>query len=257
MGFELIGMIHLLPLPGGPRESPGLTAVRDRALMDAEALISGGITTCIIENMGDAPFAERVEPHVVAMMTAIAGAIRDRFPLKLGINVLRNDARAAVAVAAACGADFVRVNVHTGSVWTDQGLLHGRAHETLRYRRELGAHAGDGHVRIAADVLVKHGTPAGCADIEQVGREAAERGGADVLIVTGSSTGEPADLDQLRALRAASETPVWVGSGVVPRTLPAIRGIADGAIVGTYLHRDGQIIHPLDPERVRQVVSSL
>jgi predicted TIM-barrel enzyme len=54
------------------------------------------------------------------------------------LNVLRNDARAALGAALACGATFVRVNVHTGATWTDQGLIEGDAYATLRYRQALG-----------------------------------------------------------------------------------------------------------------------
>ena len=57
-------------------------------------------------------------------------------PLPVGVNVLRNDAAAALAVARVVGARFIRVNVHTGAMWSDQGLLQGRAHETLRRRRK-------------------------------------------------------------------------------------------------------------------------
>ena len=114
----------------------------------------------------------------------------------IGINVLRNDVHSALA-ALACGADFVRVNVHVGATWTDQGLIQGDAHRSLRYRRELGLDAeqsGQPRVALAADVLVKHGVPAGGADAAEVARETARRGGADVLILTGRATGAPADL---------------------------------------------------------------
>ena len=72
----------------------------------------------------------------------------------VGVNVLRNDAMAGLAIAAATGARFVRVNVHTGVMLGDQGWLHGEAHETVRLRKRLGVEAA-----ILADVMVKHATP--------------------------------------------------------------------------------------------------
>jgi len=183
-GFQLSGVIHLCPLPGAPVPAMDFSEVARRALKDAQTLVDGGITSCVIENIGDAPFsAGSVDPHVIAMMTRIGAQIRDRFgsSLKIGVNVLRNDARGALAVAKACGAEFVRVNVHTGSAWTDQGLIQGAAHETLKYRRQINAE----HIHIAADVLVKHAVPAGRTNITDIARDTADRGQADILIVTG------------------------------------------------------------------------
>ena len=157
----------------------------------------------------------------------------------------------ALAAAAACGAGFVRVNVHVGAAWTDQGLVEGRAHETLRYRRELGAE----HIQLAADVLVKHATPAGQSDIQEIARETAWRGGADVLIVTGSRTGGVTDLRQVDQVRMAVDNrPIWVGSGVTPGNIGAVRNVADGAIVGTWLHADADLRAPLDIERIKRLV---
>lgn len=253
--FALVGVLHLLPLPGGPRPSPGFGAVRERALADAAALAEGGAHAAIIENFGDAPFpAGPVEPHVVAFAATLAAEIAARHPrLLLGINLLRNDARSAVGVAAATGAAFVRVNVHVGAMVTDQGLLQGDAHHTLRYRRELGVPVG-----IVADVLVKHAVPLGPADIGAVAADTYRRGGAEVLIVTGEGTGRPADPARAEAVRrAVPEAPLWVGSGVDLDSLPTWRKLARGAIVGTALHRDGRVSEPLDVERVRAFASRI
>jgi membrane complex biogenesis BtpA family protein len=186
-------------------------------------------------------------------MAAIAERIRAEVEggLALGVNVLRNDARASLAVALACGAKLVRVNVHVGAAWTDQGLVTGRAHDTLRYRRELGLEPG---VQIAADVLVKHAVPAGTRDVATAATETAMRGGADILVITGAPTGAPADLEDVRRAReAVPGVPVWVGSGVTADSLPSVIAAADGAIIGTALHRDGDLRAPLDLDRVRRV----
>lgn len=260
--MQLIGVIHLLPLPAGPGRSPGLGAVVDRARADAVALMEGGIRSAIVENLGDAPFwAGASDPHVVSMMTAVSMAVRAEVGpgLELGINVLRNDVRSALAIAAATGARFVRVNVHLGSAWTDQGLIEGQGGATLRYRRELGLEPSAGSegadangVLIAADVHVKHASPAGNQPIAEAAAELAHRGQADVLIVSGRHTGGLTDVDDVRRVRAAVPgRPIWVGSGVEPSGARAFAGLIDGAIVGTWLHRDGRLDQPLDVDRVR------
>src|ERR1700730_10368030 len=108
----LIGMLHLRPLPGSPRFAGNLDLVRAALLQDAEALHAGGVHAFMLENFGDVPFYPADVPaHVVAVMTALACEVRAKFPIPLGVNVLRNDARAALAVALAAGAEFIRVNV--------------------------------------------------------------------------------------------------------------------------------------------------
>lgn len=255
-GFALIGVCHLLPLPAGPVASPGFAAVIERALFDARVLADADFDGLILENFGDAPFpAGPVDPHVVALVAILAARIRERHPaLRIGINLLRNDARSAIGVAAAADADFVRVNVHAGAMLTDQGILQGDAHRTLRYRRELGADAGDRPVAIIADVLVKHAVPLGPVDIGALAADTAKRGGAEVLIITGEGTGKAADPARVHAVRAAvPDVPVWLGSGVTAETLPMWREIAQGAIVGTAVHEDGDVRKPLSAERAARL----
>jgi hypothetical protein len=248
----VVGMVHLLPLPGSPRART-LDEVLRRAVADARALARGGVDGLLVENYGDAPFVpETVEPHVVACMTAAARAVREATGLPLGVNVLRNDARGALAVALACGAEFIRVNVHTGAAYTDQGLIQGRAHETLRLRRALGSRAA-----VFADVLVKHARPAGPGDAAAAARDAARRGLADVLLVTGPETGAAPDPARLREVRrAVPDHPVWVASGVSAETAAAW-GEADGVIVGSAFKRGGRAENPVDPARVAPLVRLL
>src|SRR4030095_3271044 len=119
-------------------------------------LIDVGVDALLIENFGDAPFTPgRVEPATIAAMSVVATEVRRAFPRTLlGLNVLKNDARAALAVAAAVGAEFIRVNVHAGAFLADQGIVQSDAYGTLRDRRLLGV-----DVAILADVGGKHGVP--------------------------------------------------------------------------------------------------
>src|SRR5262245_19681628 len=129
---RIIGMLHVPPLPGSPRNELKLSAIVDWVLKDAEELWSGSVDALLLEYFVDAPFyPRRVPPHTVAFMTAIGREVRRSFDLPIGINLLRNDAKSAIAVAAAVSAEFIRVNIHTGTRITDQGLIEGKAHETL------------------------------------------------------------------------------------------------------------------------------
>src|SRR5215510_11771107 len=153
----VVGMLHVPALPGSPLSEIRLDDIRVRILQDANALVSGGIHGLMLENFGDVPFyPDRVPAHVVAQLTTLAAEVRRAYPsLPLGINVLRNDGRSALAIAHAIGATFIRVNVLCAARVTDQGIIQGIAHELLRDRAILGAT----NVKIFADVDVKHSAP--------------------------------------------------------------------------------------------------
>src|SRR5256885_1865183 len=78
----VIGMLHLLPLPGAPAYAGNIDAIRSTLLRDAEALATGGVHGLMMENFGDTPFyPARVPVHVVAQMTAMACEVKQRFSL--------------------------------------------------------------------------------------------------------------------------------------------------------------------------------
>jgi membrane complex biogenesis BtpA family protein len=242
-----IGVVHLSPLPGSPRWQGNLDAVLERAAADARAYARGGADAVIVENFGDAPFTKgSVPPETVAAMAAAGQVVRDAANLPLGFNVLRNDARAALALCAACGGSFIRVNVHTGAMVTDQGIIEGAAFDTVRLRRTLCP-----HVQIFADVHVKHAVPLAAGSIEIAARDTVERGGADALILSGSGTGVATSLRDLEQVRAACpRARLLVGSGITAETVLNYLRLADGVIVGSSLKRQGRVHQPVDPKRV-------
>jgi membrane complex biogenesis BtpA family protein len=252
--MRLIGMVHVAPLPGSPRWNGSMDHVVTAAVADARVLVEGGLDAVLIENYGDAPFtAGRVEPATVAALAVVAAAIRRALPqATLGINVLKNDARAALAIACAVGARFIRVNVHAGAVVADQGLVQSDAYATLRDRRLLGA-----EVKIFADVGGKHAVPLAPVDLEQHARDLVHRGLADGLVVSGPATGATTSLADVKRVRGAvPHVPLLVGSGATPDTAAELLSIADGLIVGTALKHGGDVDAPVDPERVRRLVAA-
>ena len=224
--------------------------VLDRAQEEAGKLDQGGADGIIVENFGDAPFRlGRVQPETVVAMTLALQRVKQTTGLPLGINMLRNDAQSALAVAAVTGAAFIRVNVHYGVMAADEGLVEGEAFETLGHRRALGV-----DVKIFADVLVKHAVPLGPTDLGLMARETTCRGLADGLIISGPVTGQPAAATDVAAARnAVPEGFILVGSGVNQSNATQLLTAADGAIVGTSLKREGLISNLIDAERVKRM----
>ncbi|MGB3787771.1 MAG: BtpA/SgcQ family protein [Phormidesmis sp.] len=249
-----IGVVHLLPLPTSPRWQGDLHSVIARAEQEATALASGGVHGLIVENFFDAPFAKsQVDPVVVSAMTLVVQRLSQLVPLPIGLNVLRNDACSALAIAACTEAKFIRVNVLSGVMATDQGLIEGDAHRLMRYRRELGA-----DVKILADVLVKHAQPLGRPSVTTAVLDTIHRGLADGVIVSGTATGHAPTLEDLmRAQDAAGAAPVFIGSGATIDNIAHLIPAADGVIVSSSLKRKGQIEQPVDPIRTRQFVTAM
>jgi hypothetical protein len=250
----LIGVVHLQPLPGAPRWRGDIESLIAFAVNDARAYERGGAHALFVENFGDVPFTKGpVAPETIAAMAAGGRAIRQAVKLPIGFNVLRNDARAALALCAVCGGAFVRINVHTGAMLTDQGLIEGNAYDTLRYRERVCPSA-----QIFADVHVKHAVPLGNWTIEDAARDTVERGLANALIVSGAGTGlatELADVERVR--RTCPATKILLGSGVRLENVGDYLPVADGFIVGSSLKAGGKLYNPVDPKRVAALVRAL
>ncbi len=246
----LIGMIHLPPLAGSVRYRPGSQeTIVDAALRDLLALESGGADGAIVENFGDRPYAAAQAPReTVAMMAVVVDRLVQQARIPVGINVLRNDGLASIAIAAATGATFVRVNVFCGVAFADQGLIEGQARALHRLRRDVGT-----DTRILADVHVKHAAhPTG---LEEAAIDT-ERNDPDALIVSGMATGRRTPPEELQAVKTVASLPVFVGSGVRIDNVSTYRD-ADGFIVGTLLKRDGVLGAPVDTERVQALADAI
>jgi len=240
----LVGVIHLPALPGSPAHFLSFDEILKRSLADATALRRAGFDAAFIENFGDAPFPVEQTPSAgIAAMAIVADHVQ-RSGLAVGINVLRNDAQSALGIAAVVDATFIRVNVHSGVYAADQGIITGKADQTLRYRKLLGA-----RIAILADVHVKHGRPISHPDLREAARDTAYRGLADGLIVTGSATGIPVQLDDLRVVReAVPDRRLFVGSGATADTIRELLAHASGVIVGTGIKKNRDPSEPIDPD---------
>lgn len=250
---RLVGMVHLLPLPGSPRFGGSIDEVLTTAAEDARVLVDAGFPALMVENFGDVPFyPDRVPPETVAAMTLAVDRIAD-LGAPVGVNVLRNDALAALGVAAATGARFIRVNVLVGTMYTDQGPIVGRAAEVQRQKRVLAP-----DVEIWADVIVKHAAAPHGMDARQMGTDTAERGLADALIVSGTGTGEEVDLDVARAVKDAAPEGMRVvaGSGLTVTNIDRLLGAVDTVIVGSSIKAGGNPNNRPDPLRSKAFVET-
>jgi uncharacterized protein len=253
----IIGVIHLKPLPGAPRyDGRPVREVYAAAAVDARTLAQGGVDGIIVENAGDLPFArpESIGAETVAGLTAACLEVRSTVDTPIGITCVANGVIPALAIAKAVGARWVRANQWVNAYVANEGLMNGPAPEAMRYRSAIRAQ----EVAVFADVHVKFGAHAITAD-RSITEQAtdAEWFDADVLIATGTRTGSPTRPREVEEVRAGTNLPVIVGSGLAPEQVPALFAVADGAIIGQWLKEDGRWWNAVDPHRVEALMEAV
>ena len=246
----LIGVLHLLPLPGAPLYDGNIQKVYDQALTELDVFKRNGIDSVIIENFRDMPYYPgRVPPETVASLAAVSREVVRAAGMPVGVNVLRSDGEASIAIAVATGAQYVRVNVHMGAVAADQGIVQGSSHLSMRLRAALKS-----RTLVFADVGVKHAAPLAGRGLDIETRDLAERGLADAVIVTGDRTGIETNLDDIDAVRRATSLPLLIGSGATPDNIESVLPKVNGLIVGSYFKKDGAGHNFVEPARVERLV---
>jgi hypothetical protein len=250
-GFKkpIIGMIHVDPLPGTPNYGGSMQQIIDKAINEAEIYQSAGIDAIAIENMHDVPYLNGdVGAEIVSAMSVIGYEVKRTTNLPCGVQILAGANRQALAVALAANLDFIRAEGFAFAHIADEGLIQACAGELLRYRKYIGA----AHIAIFTDIKKKHSSHAITADVDIVETaKAAEFFLSDGVIITGASTGNPANLDDIERTKESVEIPVLVGSGVTLENAESYLKTADALIVGSYFKTDGMWQNPVDYERVK------
>lgn len=254
---KLIGMVHLGASPGTPFARSSPDEIVRQAVSEAGLLAQAGFDGIILENMHDAPYVhgEKLGPEVVAVMVRTLAGVRAAVDIPVGVQILSGGNRAALACAHTCGGSFIRCENFVFSHVADEGLLaEAEAGGLLRYRRAIGA----GGIPVYCDIKKKHASHAVTADLG-LGEvaEAAAFFGADGLIVTGTATGKPASVADVRAVREACGLPVLVGSGVTPDSAGPLLEHADALIVGSWIKRGGTWKNPVEPDRAAEMVRAV
>jgi membrane complex biogenesis BtpA family protein len=224
-------MISLPPLLGYP-EFPGMQAAIEGARADLDTLQLGGVDGVCLENDYDRPHRLTVGPDIIASFTRIAREVASCANVPVGLQILLNDWRASLAIAAAIDAAFVRLDFFVDKVRIQAGVIEPEPEAVIAYRKSLHAE----HIALFTDIQVKYSELMEAGKTLTASARQAIASGADAIVVTGKITGESPALEDLKQVReAAGDFPVLVGSGTTPQNVSALLRYADGAIVGTAL----------------------
>lgn len=244
----IIGMVHVLPLPGTPDYQKNDELILNRALEEASVYKAAGIDGLIIENMHDLPYLKRnVGPEITSFMTLIAHEIKKRTRMPCGIQILAGANQASLAVAKAAKLDFIRAEGFVFGHVADEGFMEADAGALLRYRKQIEAN----NIPIFTDIKKKHSAHSITADVDLFETaKAAAFFKSDALIITGKTTGAAANVDAIKKLKFTSTLPLLVGSGITLENIAQYFPVCDGLIVGSWFKEDGLWSNRLDEQRV-------
>ncbi len=249
----IIGMVHFPPLPGSPLydDSNGMDYILERIRADLRALQDGGIDGVMFCNENDRPYTFKADFSTVAAMSRVIGELIDEIRVPFGVDVLW-DPFAAIAIAKATGASFIR-EVITGVYASDMGLWNTSVGELYRYRKLIDA----SDVRVFFNISAEFASRLDKRSLKEIAKSVVFSSLADVVLVSGPMTGEAPDVSHIEEVKTAVDVPVFANTGVKKENVQTVLKVADGAIVGTSLKKDGITWNPVDVERVRSFMETV
>lgn len=245
-------MIQPQPLPGSYRHSgEELEKILDKAIRETYDIVNVGFDGIILQNMNDMPIKQIASPETIAYMTVIGYELRKRYP-DLTIGILINwDGIAALSIADAIGADFVRVeHLFTGVEVTSAGLLQAQCCEIAGLRKKIGS-----KIPVFADVYEMHGVPLGAKPIEEAAWESVNEAFADGLFIAGKSVEQSKTMAE-RVRTRVKDVPVFLGGGATGDNIFELMKYFDGVSIATWI-KNGDMKNPIDYDRAAKFISEV
>ncbi len=250
----VIGMCHLLALPGDPDfdSVAGMRAVVADARANLRALQAGGVDGVMFSNEFSLPYLTKVECVTVAAMARIIAELFDDISVPFGVNVLW-DPYASLDLAVATGAQFVR-EIFTGVYASDFGLWDTNCGAIVRHQHAIGGE----DIRLFFNILPEAAAYLANRDIVSVARSTVFNTGPDALCISGLTAGEETSTATLRQVKdALPAMPLVANTGVHHANVKEQLKIADAAIIGTAFKRGGVFENPVDGDRVRALMDKV
>lgn len=225
---EIIAALHLPEFALNRHRS--VAWYEDYALANAGVFAEAGVPWIKLQDQTRTSGPASTE--TLALMASLGRLIRAEYPdLGLGIIIEAHDPEAALSVAHATGASFVRLKVFVGGAMTADGPRHGLGSAAVAHRQAIGGT----DVTILADVHDRTARPLS-DESQPFAADWAVRTGADGLIITGSSF--PDTLDRIAAVRkTVGAAPILIGGGVTESNLGEALAASDGVVVSSALMR--------------------
>ena len=250
----VIAMAHFPALPGTPRYNPavGIDEIIARMRLDIDHLLNGGVDSIMFCNEDDRPYSFHADFEAISVMTRVITELKPK-DRPFGVDFLW-DAKAAIAMAKAAGAAFVR-EVVTGVYESDMGLWAPDAGALYRYRKNIDAE----DVKVFANITPEFASALGTRSVLQRAKSAVVSSLVDAILIAGPMAGAEPDIAHLKEAKEAlgDTVPVILNTGARPDNIKGFLEVADGVIVGSALKKDGYTWNPVDPERVKAFMEAV
>jgi hypothetical protein len=251
----VIGMVHFPPLPEAPlydeSSGKGIDFIMKRIEHDVLALQEGRIDAVMFCNENDRPYQLHADYSTVSVMSAVIGGLRDKIKIPFGVDVLW-DAKAALAIAKATGGSFIR-EVVSGAYVSDMGIWNNNPGDAFRYRKMISAQ----DIAIFFNISAEFAYNLDRRPQEMIAKSVEFSSLADVILISGPMTGHSPTAQSISIVKEQVSTPVFTNTGLKAETADEILGVADGAIVGTSIKKDGITWNEIDAQRVSALMDKV
>lgn len=251
----VIALLHLNPFPGDPRFVDGVDSM-ERTVADARkdltALQDGGVDGVLFSNEFSFPYPEKADPVIGCGMARVIGELKSELRLPFGID-LEADPMAAIDLAAAVGADFIR-GTFNGTYVGVLGLTAPDIAAVLRRKHALGLN------RLKMLYFLNNEADSYLVPVDYADLAASIIFNCkpDGFCIAGAHAGLEASNDLIERTRErvkSSGVPVFAATGCRADNVKEKLAICDGVLVGTTLKENGEFERHIDPKRVREFMS--
>ena len=234
----IIAMLYLPPSLGH-QNFYGLERSLQEINEDLSIILEAGFDACLLENEKDHPYLIEASHENIASLSVFTREVVRNSSIPVGFNYLLNDPKTSLTIAHAAGAQFIRSDYFVDEMKRDSDarIMKTDAASIISHKQHIG---GD-HLKIYADVQVKHAQLIKPRPIEESIKETIDHG-ADGIIISGQWTGKAPDISQLTAIRNLNlNKPTIIGSGFNHDNANELLKLCDGVIVGTAILKDGRV----------------
>lgn len=233
----VVGMVHLLPMPGNASYQGNKEEIETRALADARTLIDCGVDAIMLENFSDWPqYSTEVPLEAYSLMLNIATKIKAFCPLPFGVNIEMNAYVQEWAMAYAVGADFIRLEAFVDNRAGSFGMIEACSTPLAKIMKDYPS-----KTMLFADVHTAETYGFPNIPINEAAQNAINHD-AHAIIVTENDANRKITVEDVKSMREAiGDFPIIVGAGVKNENVLGYLEYADAVIVGRGFKKDGKV----------------
>lgn len=247
----VIGMVHLLPMPGNAAYRDNKEEIIRNAIEDAKTLIDCGVDAISLENFSDWPqYSTEVPLEAYSLMVRIATEIKSFCPIPFGVNIEMNAFVQEWAMAYAVDADFIRLEAFVDNRAGSFGYIEACSTPLAKIMKDYPA-----KTLLFTDVHTAetYGNPN--IPINEAAQNAINHD-SHAIIVTENDQNKKITVEDVKSMRETiGDFPIIVGAGVKAETVLGYLEYADAVIVGRGF-KTGERVDPAKVKEFMKVVRS-